>query len=112
MLTGAHTIIYSTNPDADRRFFRDVLGLPNVDAGDGWLIFELPASELAVHPSEKNDVHQFFFICENIQAFSERMTSIGIHCSEVSDHDWGLLVEIILPGGGKLGVYEPKHARP
>ena len=41
MLIGAHAIVYSTDGDADRAFFKDVLGFPYVDSGDGWLIFGL-----------------------------------------------------------------------
>jgi hypothetical protein len=112
MITGAHSIIYSTNPDADRAFLRDVLGLPNVDAGHGWLIFGLPPSEVAVHPGEKNNVHEFYLICDDVKALTAEMARRGVACSEVQDMRWGLLTHISLPGGGKLGIYEPRHARP
>jgi catechol 2,3-dioxygenase-like lactoylglutathione lyase family enzyme len=112
MINGAHTIIYSQNPDADRAFLRDVLQLPNVDVGGGWLIFGLPPAELAVHPSDRNDVHEFYLMCADIQAFIERVTSHGIACEPVNDAGWGLLSRLTLPGGGKLGVYQPRHARP
>lgn len=112
MLTGAHAIIYSTNADADRAFLRDVLSLPNVDVGGGWLIFGLPPSEVAVHPGERNDRHELYLICDDVEAFIASMTSRGVSCSTVQDQGWGLLTEIALPGGGKLGVYEPRHARP
>jgi len=112
MITGAHSIIYSTNPEADRAFFRDVLHLPSVDVGGGWLIFGLPPAEVAVHPSEKNNVHEFYLMCEDIAAFVSEMKERGVACGEVKDLRWGLLTEIALPGGGKLGVYQPRHARP
>ena len=112
MITGAHSIIYSKNPAADRRFLKDVLGLPHVDVGDGWLIFGLPPSEVAVHPSEKNDVHEFYLICADVDAFAARVTARGLGCSPVREMGWGRLVQVSLPGGGKLGVYEPRHARP
>jgi len=112
MITGAHSIIYSKNPEADRRFLKDVLGLPHVDVGDGWLIFGLPPSEVAVHPSEKNDVHEFYLICADVDAFAARVTARGLGCSPVREMGWGRLVQVSLPGGGKLGVYEPRHARP
>jgi hypothetical protein len=112
MITGAHTILYSASPAADRVFLRDVLGLPHVDVGEGWLIFGLPPSEVAVHPSEKNDVHELYLLCENVQDFIEKMAERGISCAEVRNAGWGLLTQITLPGGGKLGVYEPRHARP
>ena len=78
MITGAHSIIYTTKAEADRRFLRDVLKLTNVDVGDGWLIFGLPPAEVAVHPSEKNDVHEFFFMCDNVKAFIAEMKNIEL----------------------------------
>jgi hypothetical protein len=86
VITGAHSIIYSTDPEADRAFFRDVFKMPSVDAGGGWLIFGLPPAEVAVHPSDENDVHELYLMCDDIEA--------------------------LVPGGGELGVYEPRHPRP
>jgi hypothetical protein len=112
MITGAHSIIYSKNPEADRAFLKDVLGLPHVDVGHGWLIFGLPPAEVAVHPSEKNDVHELYLICADVDAFVVQMAARGLGCSPVRDLGWGRLTQVSLPGGGKLGVYEPRHARP
>jgi len=112
MLTGAHIIIFSTDPEADRAFLRDVLKLPYVDSGDGWLIFALPPSEVAVHPAGQNDVHELYFTCDDIQAFMDRMRSQNITCGPVEPQSWGLLTHVALPGGGKLGVYQPLHIHP
>ena len=112
MIIGAHSIIYSTNPEADRVFLRDALGLPHVDVGDGWLIFGLPPAEVAVHPSDRNDVHEFYLMCDDVATFAADMRRRGIVCGPVHDQGWGLLTHVTLPGGGKLGVYEPRHARP
>ncbi|MCI0651679.1 MAG: extradiol dioxygenase [Planctomycetes bacterium] len=112
MITGAHSIIYSKKPEEDREFFRDVLGMPNVDAGDGWLIFGLPPAEVAVHPAAKNGLHEFFLICANVESFARAMAKHGVRCSPRRREPWGILTQITLPGGGKLGVYEPKHPRP
>jgi hypothetical protein len=112
MIFGAHSIIYSTNPEADRAFFRDVLRLPNVDAGDGWLIFGLPRAEVAMHPSGRNDVHEFYLMCDDVQALVAELQEDGIACEWVQDQGWGLVTHVTLPGGGKLGVYQPRHARP
>ena len=112
MLIGAHSIIYSTNPDADRAFLRDVLTLPNVDVGDGWLIFGLPPAEVAVHPSNKNDVHEFYLMCNDVEDFVTEMKTHNVACGAVRNQGWGLLTEVSLPGGGKLGIYQPRHARP
>jgi catechol 2,3-dioxygenase-like lactoylglutathione lyase family enzyme len=112
MLTGAHAIIYSANAEADRAFFRDVLQLGNVDVGDGWLIFALPPAEVAVHPARHNDRHELYFMCDDVAAFVSRMKKHGIACSAVQDQGWGLVTQLTLPGGGKLGVYQPRHPRP
>ncbi|MFQ5426396.1 MAG: VOC family protein [Gaiellales bacterium] len=112
MINGAHTVIYSTDPEADRAFLRDVLGLPNVDVGDGWLIFGLPPAEVAVHPSGKNDVHELYLMCEDVEAFIAEMKKQNISCGPVQNPGWGVLTELTLPGGGKLGVYQPRHERP
>ena len=112
MIVGAHSIVYSMNPEADRAFLRDVLRLPSVDVGDGWLIFGLPPAEVAVHPSHKNDVHEFYLMCDDVAAFVAAMEKRGLGCSAVQNQGWGLLTQVTLPGGGKLGVYQPRHARP
>ena len=112
MIIGAHAIIYSTNSDADRAFLCDVLKLPNVDVGDGWLIFGLPPSEVAVHPSDENDVHEFYLMCDSVDAFIAEMKKHNIACAAAQNLGWGVLTQLTLPGGGKLGVYEPRHARP
>lgn len=112
MIIGAHSILYSKDPEADRAFLRDVLEFPNVDVGEGWLIFGLPPAEVAVHPSRKNDVHELFLMCDDVKAFRARMKKSGVTCAPVQNAGWGLLTQLTLPGGGKLGVYEPRHARP
>jgi hypothetical protein len=112
MIIGAHSIIYSKSPEADRAFLRDVLALPSVDVGDGWLIFGLPPAEVAVHPSDKNDVHELYLMCEDVEAFVAAMGERGLECAAVRNQGWGLLTQVTLPGGGKLGVYQPRHARP
>jgi hypothetical protein len=112
MIIGAHSIIYSKKPEADRAFLRDVLKLPNVDVGEGWLIFGLPPAEVAVHPSEENDVHEFYLMCADVEGLVEAMAERSIACAPVQNLGWGLLTRLTLPGGGKLGVYQPRHARP
>lgn len=112
MITGAHFIIYSTDPEKDRAFFRDVLKLTNVDVGHGWLIFGLPPAEVAVHPSSDNSLQEFYLLCDNIAAFVLEMKGQNIVCSAIQDQRWGLLTQVMLPGGGKIGVYQPRHARP
>lgn len=112
MINGAHAVIYSKNPEADRAFLRDVLGLPNVDVGDGWLIFGLPPAEVAVHPSEKNDVHELYLLCDDVEGLIDELRRKNIACGPVQNLGWGALTELTLPGGGKLGIYQPRHERP
>ena len=112
MINGAHAIIYSTNPAADRAFLRDVLKFPHVDAGEGWLIFSLPPTELAVHPSGQNDKQELFLLCDDIRVFVQEMAQQNINYSNIQNQSWGQITYITLPGGGKLGVYQPTHARP
>ena len=112
MIQGAHVIIYSKNSEADRAFFRDVLNYKSVDAGHGWLIFALPPAEVAVHPSDENDVHELFLMCDDVQAFIAEMTKNGVACSPIDEQRWGSITRLALPGGGKLGIYQPKHPTP
>ncbi len=112
MISGVHTIIYSTAPEKDRAFFRDVLKLPHVDVGDGWLIFGLPPSEVALHPDYEGGSHELYLMCENINDFVAEMARHGFACESVRDQGWGLLTQLTLPSGAQLGVYQPRHARP
>jgi hypothetical protein len=112
MIIGGHSIIYSKNPEADRAFLRDVLKLTNVDVGGGWLIFGLPPAEIAVHPSDENDVQEFYLMVDDVEAFIADMKKRKIACDPVQNQGWGMLTQLTLPGGGQLGVYQPRHARP
>ena len=112
MINGVHCIIYSKDSQADMAFFRDILKLTNVDAGRGWLIFGLPPSELAVHPSDDETKHELYLMCDDIHFFVKQMADAGIACGPVQDLRWGQLAELVLPGGGKIGVYQPRHPRP
>jgi hypothetical protein len=112
MIIGAHSIIYSANPEADRAFFRDVLKFPYVDVGDGWLVFGLPPAEVAFHPSDTNNLHEFYLMCDDVESLIAEMRQHNILCGEIQNQGWGLLAHLTLPGGGRLGIYEPRHARP
>lgn len=109
MINGLHVIVYSKDADADRAFFREVLGFSSVDAGHGWLIFKLPAAEGAFHPADDNDQHELYFLCDDIKAEMAALTAKGVACSEAMERPWGLLTMLPLPGGGKIGLYEPRH---
>jgi hypothetical protein len=105
-------IVYSANADADRAFLRDVLGFPHVDVGQGWLIFALPASEIAIHPAEKSGEHEIYLMVDDVTAFVADMSGRGIQCTPPQDQGWGILTQLTLPGEGRLGIYQPRHARP
>jgi catechol 2,3-dioxygenase-like lactoylglutathione lyase family enzyme len=109
MINGAHIIVYSKDAEADRAFFKDILGFSHVDAGHGWLIFALPPAEAAFHPGEENNTHELYLMCDDLKAEIAALAKKGIECSEVQEPPWGILTRIQLPGGGQLGLYEPKH---
>lgn len=108
MISGAHVVIYSRNADADRAFFRDILGFKSVDAGHGWLIFALPPAEAAFHPSEE-DGHELYFLCDDLKAEIALLEEKGVECSGVEEARWGSITKMPLPGGGSIGLYQPKH---
>jgi hypothetical protein len=109
MITGAHVVIQSKDPDADRGFFRDILKFSSVDAGHGWLIFAMPDAEVAFHPSEKNDAHELFFMCSDLKATMELLKKKNVCCGPVHEERWGSITRIKLPAGGQVGLYQPKH---
>jgi catechol 2,3-dioxygenase-like lactoylglutathione lyase family enzyme len=109
MIFGSHMVVYSKDADADREFFRDVLGLPSVDAGHGWLIFALPPSEVAFHPAEASGAAELYFVCDDLAVEMRDLASKGVACSEVEEARWGSITKITLPGGGEVGLYQPKH---
>jgi len=111
MITGTHGMIFSADPDADRAFLKDVVEIPCIDSGGGWLIFKLPPAELGVHGGD-NGFHQLYFICDDVDAFMSAMEAKGVACDAIEDAPWGRITYVALPGGGKLGVYEATHARP
>ncbi|HUJ29974.1 MAG TPA: hypothetical protein VLY23_01740 [Candidatus Acidoferrum sp.] len=119
MIIGAHVLLYSEKPEADRAFFRDVLGYPFVDVGHGWLIFKLPAAEAAVHPSGGDD-HQIhgghhllgavlYLMCDDLQEQVQLLKSKNVACTEISSEAWGIKTTIKLPSGGEVGLYQPTH---
>lgn len=113
MIIGAHSVIYSSDPPADHGFLRDVLMLPVVDGGGGYLIFGLPPAEASVHPSSSGEVKaELYLLCDNIEAFIAEMQKYRVSCGPVQDQGWGLLTQVTLPSGGRLGVYQPRHERP
>jgi catechol 2,3-dioxygenase-like lactoylglutathione lyase family enzyme len=113
MIIGAHIVVASKDAEADHRFFREVLKLDAVDAGGGYLIFGMPAAEASIHPTE-GDVphHELYFLCDDVVGFVSDMGSRGTECGEVTDAGWGQVVEIKLPSGAPLHIYQPRHARP
>ena len=117
--TGAHLLLYSKDSEADRAFFRDVLGFPAVDAGGGWLIFALPPAEVGIHPSEgeRRQLHGgrqllpsvLYLMCDNLQTLIKSLEGKNVSCSPVEEEDWGIKTTIQLPSGGEIGLYQPTH---
>jgi hypothetical protein len=121
MLIGAHVLLYSDDPEADRAFFRNVLDFPHVDVGHGWLIFKLPPGEVAVHPTdgEKHElVHaghrmlgaSLYLMCDDLNAQIKLLKAKSVACTEVEKENWGIRTTIQLPSGGEIGLYQPTHA--
>jgi catechol 2,3-dioxygenase-like lactoylglutathione lyase family enzyme len=112
VIDGAHVVLYSRNAEADRNFFREVLGFEAVDAGHGWLIFALPPSEAAFHPAVGNDRPELYLMCDDITGTIEELKSRGAHCGTVREERWGQITTLTLPSGGIVGLYQPMHPRP
>jgi predicted enzyme related to lactoylglutathione lyase len=113
MITGVHAVIFTTDAEQVRAFFRDVLELPFVDAGDGWLIFALPPAEVAAHPADEDGRHELYLMCDDARATVAELQAKGVDIARpVSDEEFGLMAAIRLPGGGELGLYEPRHPTP
>lgn len=111
MINGIHALLYSRDPDADRAFFRDVLALPVVDAGRGWLIFALPPAELAIHPADADErAVDLYLMCDDVASTVARLRGAGVEITrDVADQGWGRVTTLRLPGGSELGLYEPRH---
>jgi catechol 2,3-dioxygenase-like lactoylglutathione lyase family enzyme len=109
LISGAHVVLYSKDAEADREFFRKILAFPNVDAGEGWLIFALPPAELAVHPADENGPRELYLMCEDLKATTKALEEKKVKCSPPVDQGWGAHTMVELPGGGQLGLYQPKH---
>ena len=113
MITGAHSVIFSRDAEALRAVLGDVLGLPSVDAGGGWLIFGLPPAELAAHPTDGESRHELYLMCDDVHATVAELAGKGVETTgPVSDQGWGLVTGLRLPGGAELGLYEPRHPSP
>lgn len=108
-IIGLHALMYSKQDEATRKFFRDILGFPAVDAGRGWLIFAMPPAELAIHPAEDTEYHELYLMCDDIEVTRADLTRKGVTTRPVQDRPWGRVTQIVLPSGEELGVYEPRH---
>lgn len=119
MINGVHLLLNSRDPAADRAFFRDVLNFPAVDAGEGWLIFALPPAEFGIHPGEDNAVHRFadrelsvspvYLLCDDLPSTIADLRARSVKTTEIVDAGWGIVTTLALPGGGSLGLYQPRH---
>jgi hypothetical protein len=111
MINGAHIIIYSKDAETDKNFIKSILKFDYVDVNKGWLIFKLPPAEVAVHPSDENDLHEFYLMTDNLDSEIKTLDKADVECDSVTQQGWGRSTRVKLPGGGSLGLYEPRHAR-
>jgi hypothetical protein len=119
MIRGAHFLLYSTNPEADRAFFRDVLGFSYVNVGGGWLIFKLPAAEMGIHPSDGKFQQQhgdvaiagtvLYLMCDDVRGMVESLQKKDVSCGPLHEEEWGISTTMLLPSGARIGLYQPKH---
>jgi catechol 2,3-dioxygenase-like lactoylglutathione lyase family enzyme len=109
MIFGAHVIVFTHDAEADRNFFRDVLGMPSVDSGGGWLIFEMPPSEVAFHPTDESPTNEIYFLCDDLAIEMQQMEEKGVVFTPVDEQRWGTITRLTLPGGTTIGLYQPKH---
>ena len=109
MIIGAHIMLQSTNDTADKAFFSEVLKLSSVDAGGGFHIFAVPPAEVAVHGSDRNSVHQLYFMCDDVRATIASLQTQGVTCSPIAEERWGITTRLTLPSGGQIGLYQPLH---
>lgn len=113
MINGVHAVVFTKDPEGVRAFFRDVLGLPSVDAGGGWPIFALPPAEVAAHPTDGQGHHQLYLMCDNIETTVKELKAKGVEfVADITDACWGLMTLLRLPDASELALYEPKHPSP
>jgi catechol 2,3-dioxygenase-like lactoylglutathione lyase family enzyme len=110
MIQGIHALLYAKNARKARAFFRDVLKLRTLDAGQGWLLFKLPPAEMGIHPCYgKPQHHELHLMCADIEKTIAALARKKVKCAPIYDAGWGLVTSFVVPGGGTLGLYEPKH---
>jgi len=122
MINGVHLLLYSKDPEADRKFFRDVLQLKAIDVGGGWLIFALPPTEAGIHPGETSSMqthadHQLlgavlYLMCDDLDSTIKSLQGKGVDCTEIAEAEWGKKTTLKLPSGGEIGLYQPFHSSP
>jgi hypothetical protein len=109
MITGVHAMIYSKQAEAVRKFFGETLGRPSVDAGRGWLIFALPPAELGIHPSDDDESHELYLMCDDLEATIGELAAKGVTAGEISDQGWGRVTMLTIADGVRVGLYQPRH---
>ena len=113
MITGVHAIVFAQDAEATRAFLRDTLELKSVDAGGGWLIFALPPAEIAAHPAAESGRHELYLMCDDIESTVAELKAKGVEFArDITDEGFGLMTALKVPGGGELGLYEPRHPLP
>lgn len=117
MITGVHTMFYSSHPEALRAFIRDKLGFHGTDVGEGWLIFDLPEADMGCHPSSADDgkpsgTHDISFYCDDIERTVADLKSRGVEFTDpISDQGYGLVTHFKMPGDINVQLYEPRYVK-
>lgn len=117
MITGVHTMFYSSKPEELRAFFRDKFGFSSFDAGEGWLIFNLPPADLGVHPADEahgapSGLPHISFRCDEIERTVAELKSRGVEFSKsIEDQGWGFVTHFKVPGDFEVMLYQPKYSK-
>lgn len=116
-IKGLHGLFYSSDADATRAFFRDLVKLPFTDVGGGWLIFDLPEADLGVHPLDEQgqpaaNTHDVSFYCDDIRGTVADLRARGVEFKQdPADHGYGYVTYFTAPGGIEIQLYEPKYEK-
>jgi catechol 2,3-dioxygenase-like lactoylglutathione lyase family enzyme len=117
MIKGVHTMFYTSEPEELRVFFRDKLGLPYTDVGEGWLIFDVPEADLGCHPADSSDgqatgTHHISFYCNDLRKTVAELKARGVEfVDDVFDAGYGLATHFKVPGGFQVQLYQPHYRK-
>ncbi len=109
MFSVGHMVIFSTKPEEDRALMAKLMPSEGIDVGGGWMIYPMPPSEIAIHPSGGAVHHEVHFQVEDVEAARAKLAELGLESPEPQDLGYGLVSGFKLPGGSDIGFYQPRH---